>query len=337
MFFHKGTIMNSDKDSIQQRNKLYFVIIGIAVAIIVILTLFTDVFQSTESNLGRQLVLVLGILVALSALLAMLSRLFKILDALRDNSAKLEAVADALEKISTELTQINHSTRVSEKVKAIAFRDADRQSLREAVFDKLQQQEFEAAQEIIDEIANRSEYSDLAEKLRAQVEQYHTATDQERINQAIAHIEKLLDNCYWARASTQIEGLIKAYPDSEKAKSMRHILHDKKQSRKKILLAAWDDAVQQQETDRSLEILKELDLYLTPNEGLALQEAARDIFRTKLHNLGVQFSIAVTEKQWNGAFNIGQQIIKDFPNSRMSEEIRGKLDVLQQNVQMQNS
>ncbi|MCP4611883.1 MAG: hypothetical protein GY845_24535 [Planctomycetes bacterium] len=326
--------MKSDTDSFQQRNKLYIVIIVIAVAIIVILTLFTDVFQSTESNLVRQLVLVLGILVALSALLAMLSRLFKILDALRDNSAKLEAVAGALEKISSGLTQINHSTRVSETVKAIAFRDADRQSLREAVFDKLQQQEFEAAQEIIDEIANRSEYSDLAEKLRAQVEQYHTATDQERINQAIAHIEKLLDNCNWARASAQIEGLIKAYPDSEKAKSMRHILHDKKQSRKKILLAAWDDAVQQQETDRSLEILKELDLYLTPNEGLALQEAARDIFRTKLHNLGVQFSIAVTEKQWNGAFNIGQQIIKDFPNSRMSEEIRGKLDVLQQNVQM---
>jgi hypothetical protein len=329
--------MNSQKDSFQQRYIWHIVIIGVAVTVVVVLALSTDVFQSAESNLLPQLVLVLGVLVALSALLAMLSRLFKILDALKDNSAKLEAVAGALEKISTGLTQINHSTRVSETVKAIAFRDADRQSLREAVFDKLQQQEFDAAQEIIDEIAIRSEYSDLAEQLRAQVEQYHTSTDQERINQAIAHIERLLDNCRWVRASAQIEGLIKAYPDSEKAKSMRHILFDKKQERKKILLAAWDDAVQQQETDRSLEILKELDLYLTPNEGLALQEAARDIFRTKLHNLGVQFSIAVTEKQWTGAFNIGQQIIKDFPNSRMSEEIRGKLDVLEQNVQMQNS
>ncbi|MHC4243752.1 MAG: hypothetical protein ACYSU4_15210, partial [Planctomycetota bacterium] len=302
--------MNSQKDSFRQRFKWHIVIIAIAVAVVVILALFTDVFQSAESNLLPQLVLVLGVLVALSALLAMLSRLFKILDALKDNSAKLEAVAGALEKISTGLTQINHSTRVSETVKAIAFRDADRQSLREAVFDKLQQQEFDAAQEIIDEIAIRSEYSELAEQLQTQVEQYHTATDQERINQAIAHIERLLDSCHWARASAQIEGLVKAYPDSEKAKSMRHILLDKKQERKKILLAAWDDAVQQQETDRSLEILKELDLYLTPNEGLALQEAARDVFRTKLHNLGVQFSIAVTERQWNGAFNIGQQIIK---------------------------
>ena len=330
--------MSSEKKgSVLHQFRWHIVVICMALAIVVLLTLFTDIFQSAQSSMLRQLVFMLGVLMFLSALLAMLSRVFKILDALRDNSTKLEAVAGALEKISTGLAQINHSTRVSETVKAIAFRDADRQSLREAVFDKLQQQEFEAAQEIIDEIAQRSEYSELAEQLRIQVEKYHTTTDQERINQAIAHIEKLLDNCYWARASAQIEGLIKAYPDSEKAKSMRHILLDNKQSRKKILLAAWDDAVRQQETDRSLEILKELDLYLTPNEGLALQEAARDIFRTKLHNLGVQFSIAVTEKQWTGAFNIGRQIIKDFPNSRMSEEIRGKLDVLEHNVQMQSN
>ena len=118
---------------------------------------------------------------------------------------------------------------------------------------------------------------------------------------------------------------------------MRQILHDKKQERKRILLAAWDDAITHQETDRSLDILKELDQYLTPNEALALQEAASDVFRTKLHNLGVQFSIAVTEKRWADTLDIAQNIINDFPNSRMSKEILAKLDVLKQNVQMQNN
>jgi hypothetical protein len=256
---------------------------------------------------------------------------------LRENSTKLEEVTGALEKIHAGLTQINHSTRVSEAAKAIAFRDADKQSLREAVLEKLQRQDFDDAQQMINEIAKRPEYMELAEQLKTQVQEYHAATDQERIHQAITHIEKLLNNCQWVRASAQIEGLIKAYPDNEQIKLMRQTLLDKKQERKKILLAAWDDAVKGQETDRSLEILKELDLYLTPNEGLALQEAARDVFRTKLHNLGVQFSIAVTEKQWDRALNIGQLIIKDFPNSRMSEEIHGKLNVLKQNVQMRNS
>ena len=329
--------MDSQKDSFLQRFKGHIAIICVALVIVVLLTFYTDIFRADETNLLRQLVLMLGGLVFLSALLAMLSKVFKILEALRDNSAKLEEVAGALGKIHAGLAQINHSTRVSETAKAIVFRDADRQSLREAVFEKLQQQDFDAAQEILDEIAKRPEYQELAEDLRAQVEKYRTATDKERMSQVIAHIEKLLDDCQWVRASAQIEGLIKAYPDNEQAKSMRQKLLGKKQERKKILLAAWDDAVRQQETNRSLEILKELDLYLTPNEGLALQEAARDVFRTKLHNLGVQFSIAVAEKQWTSALGIGQRIITDFPNSRMSEEIHGKLEVLKQNVQMRSS
>ena len=329
--------MDSKKDGFFRRNRWHIVIICIAMAIVVFLTFFTDIFQSTETNLLRQLVFLLGALIFLAALLAMLSRVIKILEALRDNSSKLEELTGALEKISEGLSQINHSTRISETAKAIAFRDSDRQSLREAVFEKLQMQDFEAANEIIDEIAIRSEYQELAEQLRIQAEQYHNANDQERLNQIIAHIEKLLIECQWARASSQIEGLIRNYPDSEQAKAMRQVLHDKKQERKRILLAAWDDAITHQETDRSLEILKELDQYLTPNEALALQEAASDVFRTKLHNLGVQFSISVTEKRWTDALDIGQQIINNFPNSKMSEEIHSKLHVLKQNVQMQNN
>jgi len=304
---------------------------------VALLTLYTNIFKQSETNLLRQLVLMLGALVFLSALLAMLSRVFKILDALRENSSKLKDVTGALENISAGLQQINHSTRVSETAKAIAFRDADIQSFREVVLEKLEKQDFNGANDIIDEVAKRPEYEDLAEQLRTWADKYHTASDHERISQVITHIEKLFENCQWARASAQIEGLIGAYPNNEQAKEMRQKLFDKKQERKKILLAAWDDAVRNQETDRSLEILKELDFYLTPNEGLALQEAARDVFRTKLHNLGVQFSIAVTEKKWSIALDIGQQIISDFPNSKMSEEIRGKLDVLMQNVQLQDS
>jgi len=329
--------MGSEKDAFFRRYRWHLLVIGVAVIIVLYLTLFTDVFQESRTNLLRQLVFMLGALVFISALLALLSRVFKILDALRDNSVKLEEVTKVLENISTGLAQINHSTRVSEAVKAIAFRDADKQSLREAVFDKLQQQDFAAAEEIINEIAKRPEYKEIAEQLSTQAHRYHDATDQERLTQIIAHINKLLDDCQWARASAQIEGLIKANPDNEQAKAMRQVLLDKKQERKRILLAAWDDAIQNRETDRSLAILKDLDQYLTPNEGLALQEAARDVFRTKLHNLGVQFSIAVTEKRWIDALDVGQNIIADFPNSKMSEEIRGKLDVLKQNVQMQNS
>jgi hypothetical protein len=329
--------MDSRKDGGIWQYKWHIVVICIAVATVLVLNFYTDIFQSSETDSLRQLVFLLGALIFLIALLVILSRVIKILDALKDNSSKLVDLTGALEKIHTGLTQINHSTRISETAKAIAFREADRQSLREAVFEKLQMQDYTAANDIINEISKRPEYIELAEELKSQAEQYHNATDQERLNQIIEHIEKLIIECQWSRASAQIEGLISNYPDSEKAKTMRQVLHDKKQERKRILLAAWDDAITHEETDRSLDILKELDQYLTPNEALALQEAASDVFRTKLHNLGVQFSIAVTEKRWTSALDIGQHIINDFPNSKMSQEIRMKLDILKQNVQMQNN
>ena len=103
-----------------------------------------------------------------------------------------------------------------------------------------------------------------------------------------------------------------------------------------MLLNAWDDAVKRQATDRSLEILRELDMYLTPNEGLALQEAAREVFRTKLHNLGVQFSLAVSDRNWVEALEIGEEIMRGFPNSRMAKEIRERHEALIERVKQQN-
>jgi len=326
--------MNLGKDRPLWRFKWHFVIISIALIAVVLLAIFTNVFQTGEI---LQLVWLLAALALLATVILILSKTFKILNSLSENGAKLEKITETLEKDRSVLMQISQNTRLSEAVKAIAFRDADIQSLRETVFDKLQQQDFDTTYEIIDEIARRVEYTGLAEQLRIQANNYRDATDAERVNQVIAHIEKLFESSQWAKASTQIERLIRDFPKSEDAKAMRQKLLDKKEERKKILLNAWDDAIKRQATDRSLEILRELDLYLTPNEGLALQEAAKDVFRNKLHNLGVQFSLAVSGKQWGKAIEAGEQIIRDFPNSRMAEEIHEKWDILKQKVEQQDS
>jgi hypothetical protein len=326
--------MNLGKDRPLWRFKWHFVIISIALIAVVLLAIFPNVFQTGEI---LQLVWLLAALALLATVILILSKTFKILSSLSENGAKLEKITETLEKNRSVLTQINQNTRLSEAAKAIAFRDADMQSLREAVFDKLQQQDYDTTYEIIDEIARRVEYKGLAEQLRTQANNYRDATDAERVNQVIAHIEKLFESSQWAKASTQIERLIRDFPKSENAKAMRQKLLDKKEERKKILLNAWDDAIKRQATDRSLEILRELDLYLTPNEGLALQEAAKDVFRNKLHNLGVQFSLAVSGKQWEKAIEAGEQIIRNFPNSRMAEEIHEKWDILKQKVEQQDS
>jgi len=327
--------MDSGNDSQVWRYRWHIAIVAVTVALVLLLSVFTSIFEKTESI--RQPVFLLGGLIFLAALLATLARVSRIADTLNENSAKLEEASKALSNIRDGLMQINHSTRISDTAKAIAFREEDKRSLREAVFERLKQNDFDGAYEIVDEIENRSEYRILAEQLRRQGDAYRNATEDERVDQGIVEVERLFDSCQWIKASLQIESLIRAHPNSDKMKALRQKLVERKEERKRILLAAWDDAVTRQETDRSLSILRELDMYLTPNEALALQEAAKDVFRTKLHNLGVQFAMAVSDKQWTNALEIGQQIIKDFPNSRMCGEIREKLHVLRQNVQMQNN
>jgi hypothetical protein len=327
--------MDSRKDSQVWQFKWHIAIIVVVLAGVLALSVFTRVLERSQSI--WLFAIVAGGVIFLIALLVMLSRVSRIVSTLNENSARLEEASKAMESIRDGLLQINHTTRISEAAKAIAFREDDKRSLREAVFERLKQNDFNGAYEIVDEIENHSSYRLLAEELRRQADNYRNASQEERIDQAIAQVEKLFDACQWVKASLQIESLIRANPASDKLKALRQKLVERKEERKRILLAAWDDAVTRQETDRSLEILRELDMYLTPNEALALQEAAKDVFRTKLHNLGVQFALAVSDKHWSNALEIGQQIVRDFPNSRMSVEIREKLHVLRQNVQMQTN
>lgn len=325
--------MDPAKNGLLRRFWKHILIIYIALIAVALVTVFTNIFQTSEDGAMPQPIWLMAVMLILTAMVVMLSKMFKINKTLQDNGARLEEITEALKKDRSILTQIDQNTCLSETAKEIAFREAHRQALREVVFDKLQQQDFENAYEIIEEIAHSTRYQKLAQRLRAEADKYRDATDAERVNQLITHIEKLLEDHQWTKASVQIEKLIKTAPASEKAKAMRQKLLDTKQERKKILLKAWDDAIKRQDTDRSLQILRELDLYLTPNEGLALQEAARDVFRNKLHNLGVQFALAVSDKEWKKAYQAGRQITSDFPNSKMAEEIREKLNVLKDKIQ----
>ncbi|OHB51531.1 MAG: hypothetical protein A2Y10_11700 [Planctomycetes bacterium GWF2_41_51] len=259
---------------------------------------------------------------------AIILLLYQALQILTNQQQLLERISDGLAVSRSMFEQISQGVKLSEAAKTIAYRDMDNQYLRASVMEKLHQQDYKATYAMIDAISQRSEYKALAEELKVAADNYRDSTEQGKINQIISYIEKLIEQFQWATASVQIESLVRNYPDSEKAKSLRQKLADKKEQRKRQLLAAWDEAVKREDTDRSLIILKELDVYLTPSEGLALQEAASEVFKNKLHNLGVRFSLAVSEKRWTEALQTGHDIIRGFPNSRMAEEIRGKLATL---------
>lgn len=262
------------------------------------------------------------------AIFAVLLLFHKLIQNSKKIGEKLDNTVETLSRQNNLLTQISQATRLSDTAKKIVFRDSEQMELGEAALTKLHQHDFDEAESMIDAMSEHPKYKELAGRLKRMAEKYHNATEEGRVNQIISYIEDLFEQKLWIQAATQVANLGKMFPYSEKAKTMPTRLRERKDRQKRELLADWDLAVREKNTDRGLEILKELDLYLSPNEALALQESASTVFKTKLHNLGVEFSVAVAEQNWKKALETGRDIVQNFPNSRMAAEIRSKLDIL---------
>lgn len=264
------------------------------------------------------------------AVFAALLLLFELTYSQKKNGEKLDNTVEMLSRQSNLIVQITQASRLSDTAKEIVFRDYEQMELGEAALTKLHQHDFNEADSMVAAIAEHPKYAELANRLKRMSEKYRSATEDGRVNQIVTHIEDLFDQKLWIQAAAQTENLIKMFPYSEKAKTMPNHLRERKDRQKRELLAEWDLAVREKDTDRGLEILKELDLYLTPAEALALQESAATVFKTKLHNLGVEFSVAIAEQNWKKAVETGRDIVQNFPNSRMASEIRSKMDILQE-------
>ena len=120
------------------------------------------------------------------------------------------------------------------------------------------------------------------------------------------------------------------FPDNEQVRNLPVEIENRRQGHKRQLLSSWTDAVARHDVDGSIEILKQLDTYLTPAEAESMQETARSVFKEKLNNLGKQFSPAVQDHRWVEAIRVGETVIREFPNSRIAQEVRENMENLRQ-------
>jgi len=171
-------------------------------------------------------------------------------------------------------------------------------------------------------------YKQEANTLLDELNQVREMTIEEKIGEALSHIEKLMEEHKWERARVESDRLLKLFPRHEKIVELPKELSRRRQIKKEELLEEWKVAVERNEIDRGIAILTELDPYLSPQEAKSLHDSARDVFKARLLNLGVQFGLAVSESRWRDALETGLMIRREFPNSRMAKEVAEKIDVL---------
>jgi len=229
-------------------------------------------------------------------------------------------------EVMLAIRELSELGALSDDARRVMNRQRERELLRRAIEEDLESHDYDAAMILVKELAERFGYRADAEELRHRIETARFQTAQHRIADDLARLDRIIEDHDWDEAFAEAERITRLYPESDRASGLRHRVESARERHKQRLERSFLEAAEAERTDEALELLKELDQYLTEAEAEPYQELARGVIGKARENLGVQFKTAVHDKRWDDAARVGQKIIREFPNTRMADEIRGAID-----------
>lgn len=232
----------------------------------------------------------------------------------------------------TLLESINQRLLLSETAKKISYRSEDMTMLRQTIRDDIRMGEFDAAMVLVAALASTYGQLEEAEAFREEISQARTKEQEAKVAAGISQLEDRLADHDFAAALKEAARLQRLYPDSPAVADLPRRVGIAKEQYKRELERAFLQANEREEVDRALDLMKLLDHLLTPEEAEPYREVARGVIGKKRDNLGVQFKMAVHDREWAQAVVAGEQIIKQFPNTRMADEVRQRIDQLRANA-----
>lgn len=235
---------------------------------------------------------------------------------------KDRAASELLEMVR----QLREQVALSDDARRVLNRQSERQLLRRAIEEDIAAEDWDAAMILVKELADRFGYRQDAEEFRGRIERARAETVDRKVRDAIAYLDGLIIQRRWEAAMAEAARIGRLYPDSPRAEGLRHRVEQaqamfKTDLERRFLTAAAEDRI-----DEAMELLKELDGYLTAAEAEPYREVARGVIGKARENLGVQFKLAVQDRRWAVASRVGARIIDEFPNTRMAEEVRAVID-----------
>lgn len=235
------------------------------------------------------------------------------------SSRQIQDLARAIENLAEQQS-------LSEEACRVLNRRRDRELLRRAIEEDISAEDWDAAMVLVKELAERFGYRTEAEEFRQRIEQARYETVQRRVNEGLAHLETLIEHRRWDQALVEAARIGRLYPDSPRVEGLRHRVEHARQAYKADLERRFLMAAEEDRIDDAMGLLRELDAYLIESEAGPFREVARGVIGKARDNLGAQFKLAVHDRRWQRAADIGERIIEQFPNSRMAQEVRGMLD-----------
>jgi len=240
------------------------------------------------------------------------------------------ATASGGDRSAALLAEINDRLQMSDLKKRMIDRSRDREMLRRTIVEDIKSGDYEAALALVDEMAEQFGYVEEAEKYRQQIIDARARQQEQLIEEAIAKIEVICQKYDWDGAKREVDRLRRLFPDDRRIMALPARLQQARDDHKRELERDFLKAAELGDTEKAMVLLKELDTYLSPQEAEAYLETARGVIGQARENLAVRFRMAVSDRDWMDALQAGEHVLREFPNSKMADEVRDMMDVLRE-------
>ena len=275
------------------------------------------------ANLGM-----LGLIIATSAAAVVLAILAQQKSGPRDNST--DRIIDQLKQVQQSMDRVSQQAALSDDARRVLNRAKERELLCRAIEEDIRSQDWSAAQVLVTELSSRFGYERDAEQFRMRIEMARTEGLDNEVNEAIQQLDHLIVQRRWDDALAAADRIAAGFPVSPRVRGLRARVATAKHQFKEELERRFLLAAQAERVEEAMEILTDLDHYLTEKEAEPFREVARGVIGKARENLGASFKLACQDRQWEMAISLGEQISEQFPNSRMAQEVQQMMPGLRQ-------
>ncbi len=324
----RGTRTGANRSpGLERPNGVLLVIVYVFAACASVGMLGISLTQRTggESSLVVAAIGMLGLVcVACTSPLAMM------LAARREETFAEKRMVDELVQARRAIESLREESALSDDARRAINRRRERELLRRAIEEDIASQDWEAAMLLCNELAERFGYRQDAEEARARIESARYEYVMQSVNAATSRVDGLIVQRRWDEASTEARRIGRLYRELPRAAGLERRVDQAREMYKADLERRFLTAAREDRVNDAMDLLKELDAYLTEGEAAPYREVARGVIGKARNNLGAQFKLAVKDKLWTEALDIGQRILREFPNSRMADEVRQLIDAVRE-------
>ena len=222
------------------------------------------------------------------------------------------------------------SLQMSENAKRVLFRDRELELFRKTVQEDIERGEFHSALMLCDQMATVFGAVEEAEQLRTTVNAIIHENHEGRIREEIDKLQETLEECNWVQAYQDDAKLRRLFPDSPLLHGIEQRISNVRTEYRHRLEDRFLDAAKRDDIEQAMSLLRELDGYLTPDEARRFRVTADNVITTYRESLGARFKMAVGDHRWKQAIEFGDEITRQFPNTKMAQEVLDMIDTIKE-------